>query len=295
MLSKTCLYFLTYKTNDLCEYSTLWEDAALQKIEESPLDTHFENLKIARLNGGEILEVLGGEPFLYRELPQFLKKAKSLGFKINLYTNGILYAENAKKTSGLADNFFFFTDYPTPEEHNNSRGIECFNEVIDGIKYALQSNENPAIYFNFTRDSVRFLPEMWELSQILNVRLHVHPVYDHRGLIGFEEETYQHVKYYFKKANVFVNLAELEFSKRHGNNPSWPRCMAKEATITFLPDGEQASPCFYNRKGRQGREVVCSGCTRAPYMLPSFARGFDRYRLLDYYSKWFQNRKEKDL
>ena len=85
---------------------------------------------------------------------------------------------------------------------------------------------------------------------------------------------------------IFINLAELEFLKSHGNDPKWPKCRASTSTVTFLPDGNEASPCLYNIGGRCGREEICSGCTRWPYISSSFDYGFDKYKLLNWYSYW---------
>ena len=292
--SKTCLYYITLKCNDTCEFCPLWNDEEAQKIKEAPIEKHCDNLKYSRLHGGDVLEVTGGEPLLYDNLPILLKKAKELGFKINLMTNGILYPERAQELKGLTDNIYFAIDYPDQEEHDRSRGVECFSEVLQSLKIAKELGDNPVIYFTVTRDSVRFLPEMVELAGRLDVKLEIHPVYDFQGLHGFAPQTYSHIKYYFKRKNIFVNLAELEFLKDHGNKPLFSRCRASQTTITFLPDGTLAEPCFFNKGGRQGKENVCYGCTRSPYMLPSFKVGVDKYRLLNWYSAYVQGRKEKE-
>jgi MoaA/NifB/PqqE/SkfB family radical SAM enzyme len=142
-----------------------------------------------------------------------------------------------------------------------------------------------------TRDSVRFLPEMVELAEKLRVLIHLNPVYDFLGTQGFEEATISHIRYYFGRRNVLVNLALLEFVKRGGNRAIFPRCKARETTVTILPDGKRVAPCFFNPGGRQGREDICSSCMRWPYMLPSFSKGLDKYFWLDLYSKLVNQRK----
>lgn len=292
-LAKTCIYYLTFACNDTCEFCNIWNDKECQGFKEAPLEKHIENLALAKKSGATTLNVTGGEPLLYEKLPAFLEAAKKLDFYITLITNGILYKDRAKELTGLIDKTFFSLDYPLKEDHNRSRGIDCFTNVISSIQLAKDNGEHPAIYFVITRDSVRFLPEMLELAQKLGVIAHVHPVYDFQGMTGFEARTYDHIKYYFKRPNVRINLAELEFLKNHGNKTLFPRCRASQTTITFLPDAELASPCFFNRGGKQGKENICYGCARTPYMLPSFRLGLDKYRLLDWYSNWFSSRKEK--
>lgn len=292
-MQKHCLYYLTFKCNAMCEFCDIWQNEIYQKTKETSLEKHFENLEKAKKEETTILEVTGGEPLLYEKLPEFLKEAKSKGFKIHLKTNGILYSQRAKEIQGLIDIVFFPLDYPDREEHNRSKGVECFNDVVSAIKLAAKTEQAVVVEFIVTRDSIRFLPDMIELAEKLGVKLDIHPVYDFHGLHGFEQTTYEYIKYYFKRKNVFINLAELEFVKNHGNNLAWPRCKAKLTTITFLPDGKRAEPCLFNQGGRQGKEAICYGCMRWPYMLPSFEVGFDKYRFLNWYSTWLNGQKEK--
>jgi hypothetical protein len=90
---------------------------------------------------------------------------------------------------------------------------------------------------------------------------------------------------------VLVNRAALEFIRSGGNKVIYPRCRAKDAAITLLPDGQMVSPCFSNRGGRQGREDVCSSCMHWPYMIPSFSLGIDKYFWLNLISEWANKRK----
>ncbi len=291
MTSKTCIYYITFKCNDSCEYCQIWDSKELQNVAEAPVEKHLENIQAARRANAKILEIVGGEPLLYPDLPKVLERAKRFDFTVNLTTNGILYKERAKELKGLTDNIFFLLDYPVADEHDRSRGTVSFNNAVSSIKIAQEMNENPAIKFNITRDSVRFLPEMIELAQSLKARVYIRQVTDSHGFKGFDPATFEHIKYFFKKPEAVINLGELEFLKNHGNSIVFPRCRADRATITYLPDASRASPCFYNKGGRCGRENVCYGCVRSEYMLPSFKLGIDKYRFLDWYSGWLNSKK----
>jgi MoaA/NifB/PqqE/SkfB family radical SAM enzyme len=178
------------------------------------------------------------------------------------------------------------------EEHDRSRGIDCFYEVMAAIDLAKEWGERPIINFTMTRDSVRFLPEMVELAERKGVFVYLHPVYDFYGTQGFESMTFEHIRYYARRKKVLQNRAVIEFVKAGGNKVFLPRCRARETTITLLPDGTRVSPCFFNTGGRQGREDKCSSCMRWDYMLPSFTKGFDKYYWLNLYSNWENERKK---
>ena len=292
MAPRKCLYFITLRCNATCEFCQVWQEhqnigvseREEQKSGEAEISEIQQKLRDIKRAGVETLEITGGEPLLVEHLPQILKTAKDLKLKTILTTNCILYPDRYRELLGLIDTLYFSLDYPTAEDHDRSRGIPSFNIVLRSINYARENGVQPIIYFTLTRDSVRFLPEMVELAETLKVRVFLNPVYDFQGLQGFEQATYAHIKYYAKRRSVMVNRAALDFLAAGGNNLIWPRCHAKECVLTLLPDLKIAAPCFFNQGGRQGREAVCSGCTRWPYMLPSFSIGLDKYRFLDWYS-----------
>lgn len=283
---KICNYYITLRCNDTCEFCPIWQQDEYKEIEERPYD-----LTLVRKTGAELLNITGGEPLLREDLPQILKQAKGLGFIIQLTTNGLLYPEKARQLAGLIDRLFFSLDYPIAEEHDRSRGIECFHAVIKGVKLAQELGQQPILKFTMTRDSIRFLPEMIELAEKLKVLIYLNPVYDFFGTQGFEKPTLSHIRYYSRRKHVILNYALLEFLKSGGNRVVWPRCRAKESTITILPDGSRVLPCFFNPGGKQGREDICSSCMRWPYMLPSFSKGLDKYYWLNLYSRLIAERK----
>jgi len=286
MTLTTCNYFVTLRCNDACEYCSIWPNEDYQNYEEKPAD-----LALLRKAGIKYLNVLGGEPLLRADLPEILGRAKSLGLETSIVTNGILFRERARELAGSAAQVNFLLDYPTAEEHDRSRGVECFDEVLAAVRTAKEQQAHPVIFFTLTRDSVRFLPEMVELADRLGVRLRLSPVYDYYGTQGFEGATVDHIRYYSRRRNVLVNLAQLEFVRAGGNRTLYPRCRARQTTLTLLPDGSRLSPCFFNPGGRQGSEPVCSSCMRWPYMLPSFSLGLDKYYWLNLYSEWLGRRK----
>jgi len=286
-MAKIGNYYITLRCNDECEFCSIWDNESYKKIGEKPFD-----LQALKTQGINTLNITGGEPLLREDLPSILNQAKELGFYITLTTNGILYAEKARALNGLVNRLFFSLDYPIAEEHDRSRGVECFHVVIRAIKLAKKQGGRPIINFTITRDSVRFLPEMIDLAERLGVFIYLNPVYDFYGTQGFERPTIAHIRYYSRAKNVLLNLAAWEFVKSGGNRTILPRCRAKETTVTILPDGSSVSPCFFNQGGEQGRSDVCSSCMRWPYMIPSFSKGFDKYFLLNLVSEGLRRLKK---
>jgi MoaA/NifB/PqqE/SkfB family radical SAM enzyme len=296
-----CHYFVTLRCNDTCEFCPHWTNLEYQYIRESERDGQKgresdaaqirPKLAEIRARGVKTLNITGGEPLLRDDLPELLKLAKELGFSVELTTNGILYGEKGRSLDGLIDRLFISLDYPIAAEHDRSRGVECFHNVLTAIDLAKKLGQQPVIACTLTRDSIRFLPEMVELAEKLKVFLRLNPVYDFNGTQGFEPATLASIKYYAKRPRVLVNLAALAFVNDGGNRVYWPRCRAAETTVTLLPDGQVVSPCFDNRGGRQGKEDICSSCMRWPYMLPSLAKGLDKFYWLSLWSDWLTRRK----
>jgi MoaA/NifB/PqqE/SkfB family radical SAM enzyme len=300
MTPRVCNFYVTLQCNDACEFCTIWQKEGNQDIRVSE-DPAFDKssagkqrneiLKELKIRGIKYLNITGGEPLLREDLPEILRRAKELGFEVEMATNGILYAERAKEISGMVDRLYFSLDYPIASEHDRSRGVECFNLVLSAVRRAKDLGEKPVINFTMTRDSVRFLPEMVELSEKTRVPVYLNPVYDFYGTQGFQPATIEYIKYFSRRENVLVNLAALELVRSGGNNILLPRCRAQESVVTVLPDGKESAPCFFNPGGRQGREAVCSSCLRWPYMLPSFGRGWDKYFWLNLYSGYVNKRR----
>jgi len=287
-----CQFYLTLRCNVECEFCDVWSNPSYQKEEkyqEAPTEKILIVLENVRERGVEELHITGGEPLLYEKLGLFLEKAKKIGLKTSLSTNCLLYPDRAEEIKGLLDTLYFSLDYPFAEEHNRSRGRPLFNKVIKSIETATRLKENAVIFYTLTRDSVLYLPEMVEFCDKFNINCYLNPVYDFSGTQGFEKATLDSIRYFAKRKNVFIHPAVLEFIKNRGNNIARPRCRAAETVITVLPSGRFASPCFFNQAGREGKEDICVSCMRWPYMLPSFAVGFDRYRFLD----WLYRRQKK--
>ena len=289
-MTKVCNFFLTLQCNDLCEFSRLWLGAGDQEIRVSG-DQGKVLLKELRIKGVTQLNLLGGEPLLADNLTEILRAAKFYRLETSLTTNGILYGEKARLIGGLVDRLYFLLDYPIASEHDRSRGVECFNQVIEGIKLAHGLGEKPIINFTLTRDSVRFLPEMVDLAEKIKTPVYLNPVEEFYGTQGFEPATLDHIKYYGRRQNVLVDLAAIEFIRAGGNKVIFTRCRADSTTVTILPDGTRTAPCYYNQGGKTGREPVCSGCMRWPYMLPSFTKGIDKYFWLNLFSEWMNSKR----
>jgi MoaA/NifB/PqqE/SkfB family radical SAM enzyme len=277
-------------------------------MEEVGADIVKKNLKYLRDSGVLVMNFAGGEPLLYKGLPDVLRTSKRLGFFNILTTNGVLYLDNAQMITNFVDHLVFSLDSPVPAEHDRIRGTDCYRSVMDGIKTAKQLGKNPIINFTVTRDTIALLPDMVDLSSKLGVLLWINPVYNWAGLEGFAGESVDYLSRYFGRKNVALNLASLQIIRDGGNNVRKPVCRAGSSTLTIFPDNTLVSPCIHLQRSAvkldgvlanvlkrrevkkaislHGNEDKCKGCMDWSYLNPSFLHGIDKNMFLALYSIW---------
>lgn len=285
----------------------MWRRDDLKGIEEVPVDVVKKNLKDLKELGVVYIDFTGGEPLLREDLPEILKYAKELGFFSTLTTNCILYKRRAKEIKNLVDRLLFSLDAPDASEHERIRGVYSYEPVMESIKEAKSLGQNPIINFTITKFSINFLPEMIDFCESHKILLWINPVFG-RDFQGFERESIEHIRYYFRNRWVAMNLAALEFMRKGGNDKNFPRCRATQSTLTISPDDNLLLPCFYQQKRKipingklkeiyksnkakeikeyQGRFDFCRGCMIWSYITPSFFYKTDKYFFLNLYSIW---------
>jgi Fe-coproporphyrin III synthase len=92
-------------------------------------------LAAAREQGYDVVSLSGGEPFLYRDLEKLVDFAKSLDFKVNTATNGMLFgSERAKRILEKLDVIAISID-GQPELHDLLRlSAGAFDKMLEGIE-----------------------------------------------------------------------------------------------------------------------------------------------------------------
>jgi MoaA/NifB/PqqE/SkfB family radical SAM enzyme len=288
-----CNYFLTFESNDTCEYSEYWQKDDYKGFGNAELADVKKNLTQLKLLGVNMID-LKGEPLLHPAIPEILRISKRLGFFNVVNTNGILYEDMAKNITGLVDQLLFSVDSANAEEHDRIHGTACFEYAINGLKAAKKLGKLPIINFTVTRGNIQELPEMVELAEDLGVLLWINPVYNWFGLEGFDRGSIGYISRYFGRKNVVLNLASLELLKEAGNNIKRPVCRAGSAVLTIFPDNTLVSPCAHLRRSAvkvddflteilkrrevmpaialHGRNERCKGCMSWSYLNPSFLR-----------------------
>ncbi len=253
--------------------------------------------------GVKVVDFTGGEPLLHREIDILLRLAKDLGFITTLTTNGLLYPKWAEKLAGSVDMLHFSLDSPNRDEHDQSRGVKCFDAVMKSIRIAKSLGERPDIIFTVFEDNVDQIAQVYaEITQPHDLVLILNPVFNYASVDAgpaLTAATLNEISAWGKKPNVYLNEGFIALHRDGGNHVADPVCKAGSSTIVISPDDKLVVPCYHLGKKEfaingdiysvyrspavqklaalEGRLPECEGCTINCYMQPSFAVELNKY------------------
>ncbi|MFQ5570030.1 MAG: radical SAM protein [Rhodothermales bacterium] len=286
-----CNYYVTYRCNAACGFCDIWE-------QPSPMVTVEDverNLDALKRLGVRIIDFTGGEPLLHTRLHDLLAMARERGFLTTVTTNGLLYPKRARSLAGLVDLLHFSIDSSEPGEHDASRGVRCFDKVMESIETALALGEQPDLLFTVTNDNVHRLEDIYtRISYPNRLILIVNPLFEYNALGAMlADEVMQAMEAFARKPYTYLNPAFLTLRRQGGNNPAQPVCKAVSTCVVISPFDELVLPCYHygleripiegklydlwhsdtvaRHKAMEGRHEACRGCTVNCYFEPSFA------------------------
>lgn len=286
-----CNYYLTYRCNAKCGFCDIWEQPS-PMISLQDAEQNLDDLK--RL-GVRIIDFTGGEPLLHTGLHELLAMAKARGFLTTVTSNGLLYPKRAKQLAGKVDMLHFSIDSSVPQEHDASRGVKCFDKLMESIEVALSLGERPDLLFTVTNESINRLEEIYErISYPNRLILILNPLFEYHALgHGLAEEVMKRVEAFARKPYTYLNPAFMTLRRRGGNDPENPTCKAVSTCVVISPFNELVLPCYHfgmeripiegrlydlwhsdtvaHHKEMEGRHEACRGCTVNCYFEPSFA------------------------
>lgn len=294
-----CNYYITYRCNATCSFCDIWERPSPYVTLENVRD----NLRDLKRLGVRVIDFTGGEPLLHRQLDDLLREAKNLGLITTITTNGLLYPKYAERLHGLVDMLHFSLDSPIAEEHDKSRGVKCFDKVMDSIAIAKQLGERPDILFTVFEHNVHQIKQLHEEICLPNdLVLILNPVFEYNDVEtggGFSEKTLQEMTWWGKQKNVYLNDAFIQLRRDGGNHVDDPICLAGSTTLVISPENKLVLPCYHlglkdlpidgklydlyrsdevqKLIALEGRLPGCEGCAINCYMQPSFAVEMNRY------------------
>lgn len=292
-----CNYYLTYRCNASCSFCDIWEKPSPYVNRENVA----ENLIALKRLGVKVIDFTGGEPLLHRELPEFLAMAKAHGFITTVTTNTLLYPKQAKKLAGKVDMLHFSLDSVDRERHNASRGVNCFDHLVQSVVLAKDLGERPDILFTVTDTNVDEIEAVYRRFVLPNdLMLILNPMFEYQDVgENLEKSTLLELRKWGRRPNVYLNEAFLDLREAGGNQIDAPICKAGSSTIVISPENKLIMPCYhlglesYPIDGnleklyrspkvaaeieQEGRHEKCAGCVINCYMEPSMAVTVNRH------------------
>jgi MoaA/NifB/PqqE/SkfB family radical SAM enzyme len=294
-----CNYYLTYRCNATCSFCDIWERPSPYVT----LDNARQNFRDLKKLGVRVIDFTGGEPLLHRQLPELLREAKQLGFITTLTTNALLYPKLAERLCGLVDMLHFSLDSPVGAEHDQSRGVKCFDKVMESIALARKLGERPDILFTVFTHNVHQIGQMYEeICRPNDLVLILNPVFDYNTVEtggSLSEDALQQLSAWGKQKMVYLNEGFIQLRRDGGNHIEKPVCRAGSTTIVISPENKLVLPCYHlglkdftiannlyelyksaevqKLVALEGRLPACEGCAINCYMQPSFAVETSKY------------------
>jgi MoaA/NifB/PqqE/SkfB family radical SAM enzyme len=292
-----CNYYVTYRCNAQCGFCDIWEKPSpyvnIENVEE--------NLKALKKLGVQVVDFTGGEPLLHRDIGEFLALAKKQKFITTLTTNALLYPKFARQLQGNVDMLHFSLDSPVREEHNKSRGVDCFDRVIESIALALSLGEKPDILFTVHEENVHQIKQMYEEITAPNkITLILNPIFRYNDVGSqISEHAIRSLNMWGRKKRIYINDGFLKLRREGGNQIQKPICKAASTTIVISPENSLLLPCYHlglesipihnnlielrnsdaikTLISQEGTHDRCQGCTINCAMQPSFATEINGY------------------
>ncbi len=294
-----CNYYVTYRCNAKCSFCDIWE-------KPSPyitLEDVQQNLRDLKKMGVQVIDFTGGEPLLHRQINQMLAMAHDMGFITTLTTNAMLYPKLAQRLKGKVDMLHFSLDSADKETHDTSRGVACYDFVMESVRVAKELGERPDILFTVFRHNLHELEEVYRtITQPNKLILILNPAFEYNTVETGEQLTVEELDYltqFGKRKGVYLNDGFIQLRKDGGNHIADPVCKAATTTIVISPENELVLPCYHlgtksypingnlqqlyyspeveTIKQQEGRLPACEGCTINCYMQPSFAVNISKY------------------
>jgi MoaA/NifB/PqqE/SkfB family radical SAM enzyme len=294
-----CNYYVTYRCNATCAFCDIWERPSPYVT----LENAERNLQDLKKLGVKVIDFTGGEPLLHRDIDKLLLMAKRFGFITTLTTNTLLYPKWAERLKGKVDMLHFSLDSPDKEKHDASRGVACFDFLVQSIEIAKSLGERPDILFTV------FAHNLHEIAQVHqdfalkhNLMLILNPVFEYNEVETGSQLTnsqLEELRNWGKRKLVYLNEAFIDLRLEGGNHVSNPVCKAASSTVVISPENKLVLPCYHlgieelpienNLKSLwqskkvqhlvslEGRLPACEGCTINCYMQPSFAVELNRF------------------
>ncbi len=152
----------------------------------------------------EIINIIGGEPFLYHHLEQFLEYLKNKKIIIKLYTTGLVLPNNYHKLLSFIDELYFYLPSIESEEYLTITGFDYLDQVLHNLKKIRETNIKVTINTPLIQENIQNSPDIYNFCEENNLPL----LFTYAKNNDFTKETLEYVKRYQRIKNVQVKQVD---------------------------------------------------------------------------------------
>lgn len=189
--------WVTNKCNQRCKMCDQWKTDPATFSQELSTREWYSVIDSAVRMHTKIIVISGGEPLLRPDIFQILGRIREKGMACHLCTNGTLLNRSTieKLKDSPPTSVTISLDSDQPEIHNELRGADCFNTVVEGIRLLRKNIPHIKIGINhlLCRRNFRDIKRMVSFAKSLGVdQIKFEPIYTnlqhrHKPLETFED------------------------------------------------------------------------------------------------------------
>lgn len=146
----------------LCNLACLHCYSASGPRQKGALDPGLvcDALAVLRAEGYALISLSGGEPLVYRPLRMVVERARELGFRVTMITNGLLATERMAPMLSLLDGMAISFD-GLAATHNAMRGrADAFERASGALQRLAEKGLPVGAAISLTREAVPELPDL---------------------------------------------------------------------------------------------------------------------------------------
>lgn len=241
-----CNYYVTLRCNSRCQFCNIWKSEDASEKEEQGIPDIRSNLGDLKRLGVRLVDFTGGEPLLYPHLVDALRMAKDIGLYTSVTTNCLLYPKYASDLKGMVDILQFSMESADEAKHNEIRGVDSYKKVMESIDISKHLKQKAYLIHTVTNGNYLNVPEMIRFAQEKKCVLALNPCFEYFENEGLSSQAASGLKKYHREPYVVVDLANLKFISRGGNDPARPKCRAVKSSIVISPDNYLILPCYHH-------------------------------------------------
>jgi radical SAM protein with 4Fe4S-binding SPASM domain len=167
------LKMVYYAITDGCNLRCPYCYASSEKPLPGELDTSesLDLVEQAAEMRADVMVFTGGEPMLRRDLFDIAGRARELGMRANIITNGTLIRrpDMARRVADMFSTVTVSLDGGTAETHERTRGKGTFARTVAALRMLNEQGVRPIINHVVTQENVDLVPDLAELLSDIDV------------------------------------------------------------------------------------------------------------------------------